>query len=87
MVLVIILGYIYPNLTGLQKYEIYIFDLFVVAILVIDFYNRIKKSNMKLTKFLVKHWYEIPSMMPLLLFSTLEHEILIGTVVRSIKGY
>ena len=85
MVIVIILDYIYPNLTGLQKHEIYIFDFFVVAILVIDFYNRIKKSNMKLTKFLVKHWYEIPSMMPLLLFSTLEHEILIGTVVRSIR--
>ena len=40
---------------------------------------------MKVTNFLVKHWYEIPSMMPLLLFSTLEHEILIGTVVRSIR--
>ncbi len=84
-VIAIILDYIYPNLTGLQKDEIYSFDLFVVAILAIDFYDRIKKSNMKVTKFLVKHWYEIPSMMPLLLFSTLEHEILIGTVVRSIR--
>jgi voltage-gated potassium channel len=84
-VIAIILDYIYPNLTGLQKDEIYSFDLFVVAILAIDFYNRIKKSNMKVTNFLVKHWYEIPSMMPLLLFSTLEHEILIGTVVRSIR--
>jgi voltage-gated potassium channel len=84
-VISIILDYIYPNLTGLQKDEIYSFDLFVVAILAIDFYNRIKKSNMKVTNFLVKHWYEIPSMLPLLLFSTLEHEILIGTVVRSIR--
>jgi voltage-gated potassium channel len=84
-VIAIILDYIYPNLTGLQKDEIYSFDLFVVAILAIDFYYRIKKSNMKVTNFLVKHWYEIPSMMPLLLFSTLEHEILIGTVVRSIR--
>jgi voltage-gated potassium channel len=84
-VISIILDYIYPNLTGLQKDEIYSFDLFVVAILAIDFYNRIKKSNMKVTNFLVKHWYEIPSMMPLLLFSTLEHEILIGTLVRSIR--
>jgi voltage-gated potassium channel len=84
-VIAIIIDYVYSNLSIIQKDEIYIFDLFVVAILAIDFYGRIKKSTLTISKFLIKHWYEIPSMMPLVLFSTLEHEFLIGTVVRSIR--
>ena len=84
-VIAIIVDYVYSNLSIIQKDEIYIFDLFVVAILAIDFYGRIKKSTLTISKFLIKHWYEIPSMMPLVLFSTLEHEFLIATVVRSIR--
>ena len=84
-VVAIIVDYIYPNLASPQKYEIYSFDFFVVVILAVDFYSRSKKSELPLSKFIIKHWYEIPSMMPLILFSTLEHESLIGTAVRSIR--
>jgi hypothetical protein len=83
-VVAIIIDYIYPNLASPQRYEIYCFD-FVVAILAVDFYSRFKKSDLPLSRFIIKHWYEIPSMMPLVLFSTIEHEALIGTAVRSIR--
>jgi len=84
-VVAIIINYIYPNLSSLQKIEIYAFDLFVVVILAADFYNRSKKSDLPLSKFLLKHWYELPSMLPLILFSTFEQEALIGPAVRSIR--
>ena len=82
-VVAIIIDYIYPNLASPQRYEIYSFDFFVVVVLAVDFYSRSKKSELPLSKFIIKHWYEIPSMMPLILFSTLEHESLIGTAARS----
>jgi voltage-gated potassium channel len=84
-VIAIVIDYNYPHLSSVQKNIIYTFDLFVVSLLAIDFYNQLKKSGQSLSKYIVKHWYEIPSMMPLILFSTLEHQFLIGTVVRSIR--
>jgi len=83
-IIAIIIYYIYPNLTTIQKEGIYIFDLSVLFLLVIDFYKGIKKSELPLSKFLIKQWYEIPSMMPLILFSTLEQEFIIGTFVRGL---
>ena len=84
-VVAIIVNYLYPNLSIIQRDEIYFFDLFVVAVLAVDFYNKIKNSDLPLSKFLIGHWYEIPAMMPLILFSTLEHEFFIGAVARSIR--
>jgi voltage-gated potassium channel len=84
-VVAIIVNYIYPNLSSPQKTEIYAFDLFVVLILAVDFYNRYKKSELPLRKFLIKHWYELPSMLPLILFSAFEQETIIGPAVRSIR--
>lgn len=84
-VVAIIVSYAYPNLTRQQTTEIYVFDLFVVILLAADFYSRSRKSKLPLSKFLIKHIYELPSMLPLVLFSTLEHEFLIGMIVRSIR--
>ena len=84
-VIAIVIDYNYPHLAAVQKNTIYIFDLTVVSLLAIDFYNQLKKSGQSLSKYIIKHWYEIPSMMPLILFSTLEHQFIIGTLVRSIR--
>ncbi len=81
----IIVSYVYPNLTSPQKTEIYVFDLFVVIMLAADFWNRARKSEQPLPKFLIGNWYEFPSLLPIILFSTLEHEFVIGMVTRSIR--
>jgi voltage-gated potassium channel len=84
-VVTIVVEYPNANLTTLQQNGIYIFDFFVVSLLAIDFCKELKKSKLPLSKYLAGHWYEIPSMMPLVLFSTLEHEFLIGSIVRSVR--
>ena len=84
-VVAIIVNYAYPNIGGMQKTEIYVFDLFVVIMLATDFCNRARKSKQPMAKFLIWNWYEFPSMLPLILFSALEHEFLIGVVVRSVR--
>jgi voltage-gated potassium channel len=84
-VIAIIIDYNYPNLAPIQRNLIYIFDLFVVVLLAIDFYNQLKNSGQSVFKYLHKHWYEIPSMMPLILLSTLEHHLIIGIVARGIR--
>jgi len=84
-VVAIIVDWLYPNLSIMQKNVIYAFDLFVVAILAIDFYNKLKKSDLPISKFLLSYWYEVPAMVPLILLSTLEHEFVIGAITRSIR--
>lgn len=84
-VIFIVVDYSYPDITEYQKLFIYSFDLFVVIVLVWDFIQRYRKSGMSFSKFTLKHWYEIPSMMPLILFSTLEHEFVIGSALRSFR--
>jgi voltage-gated potassium channel len=84
-VVAIIVDWLYPNLSIMQKNVIYAFDLFVVGILAIDFYNKLKKSDLSISKFLLRYWYEIPAMVPLILLSTLEHEFVIGAITRSIR--
>jgi voltage-gated potassium channel len=70
--------YLY-SLPGYQQIGIYIFDLAVVVILAKEFYSRMKRSNEKKIKFLVKHIYEIPAMLPLFLFGIIEAQPLITT--------
>ncbi len=84
-VIAIIIDYSYPFLSYIQQEIIYVFDFFALFLLAIDFYKETKKSRLPLTKFFVKHWYEIPSMVPLILFSNLEHKIIIRTIVKSFR--
>ena len=70
--------YLY-SLPAYQQIGIYIFDLAVVVILAKEFYSRMKRSNEKKIKFLVKHIYEIPAMLPLFLFGIIEAQPLITT--------
>lgn len=79
-VISLIIFYVVPNLETIQKNSIYIFDLFVVILLVIDFYNQFKKSGLSLSKYVIKNWYEIPSMIPLIFFSALETHFIIEAI-------
>ncbi len=83
-VVVILFDYLYA-LDDSQKYAIYIFDAIVVVVLAIDFHRRYKQSN-EGRKFLLKHWYEIPAMMPLFALVTLEAQ---GTLLveATIRGF
>jgi voltage-gated potassium channel len=64
--------------------SIYTFDFVVVIILVLDFYARMKASNQGV-RYLLKNWYEIPAMLPLLLFTAIEEQPLIGAAIRSLR--
>lgn len=84
-VVLIVIDYAYPNIQGYEQFFIYSFDLFVVITLACDFVHRYKKSEIPFSKFIIKHWYEIPSMMPLILFATLEQEYLLASALRSFR--
>jgi len=53
--------------TGTLLTVIYAFDLGVVVILAFDFYYRAKESSNK-RRFLLTHCYEIPALIPLVVF-------------------
>lgn len=67
-----------------QAYAIYIFDLFVVCVLGFDFCVRIKLSDDKF-RYAILHSYEIPAMIPLLVFALFEDPLLLGAAVRSLR--
>jgi len=63
---------------------IYIFDLIVVAILTIDFFFRVRESKEGL-KFIFKHGYEIPAMIPLVVFGFIESQSVFNVALRSLR--
>lgn len=69
-VLFIVVQYLF-SLTSIQLSIVYVFDLFVVIILAVDFSNRAIKSKQGL-KYVLRHWYELPAMIPLLIFNVIE---------------
>jgi voltage-gated potassium channel len=68
-----------------QQAVIYISDLGIVGLLAYDFYGRMKSSNQRVSTFLMRHWYEILAMMPLLLFAAIEQQIFLVAVLRSLR--
>jgi voltage-gated potassium channel len=81
-VLVILIDYSYA-LDDFQKNTVYVFDTGVVVVLAVDFYKRYKKSN-EGARFILKHWYEIPAMLPVFMFVFIESQ-LVGAAVRSFR--
>lgn len=67
-----------------QIIAIYIFDLIVVAILVLDFCVRTKRSG-NARRYILRHFYEIPAMLPLVVLGMFEDPLIIGAAVRSIR--
>ena len=83
-VIVILIPSVYP-LTSTELDIIYIFDLIVVVILDADFYKRLRESGQG-SRFLLTHCYEIPAMLPLILFAALEQDpSFIGAAIRSLR--
>ena len=80
-VVLIIIDYIY-ELSTEQTYFIYIFDVAIVAILAADFYKRLRASGQGYWRFILKHWYEIPAMIPVFVFALLETHTVIGAAMR-----
>ena len=67
-----------------QVNAIYIFDLGVVAVLAFDFCIRAKFSN-NWVRYVISHCYEIPAMIPLIVFAFFEDPLFLGAAVRSIR--
>jgi voltage-gated potassium channel len=82
-VAVILLDFLY-TVDETVKIAIYIFDAVVVMILATDFYKRYRKSN-EGWKFFVKHWYELPAMLPVFVLAFVETQLLIGAAVRLLR--
>ena len=72
------------KLSSDQKYGIYIFDVIVVLFLAFDFLLRAKVSN-KGFRYVIRHAYEIPAMIPLIVFALFEDPLFLGAAVRSIR--
>lgn len=70
--------------TGLVLGILYAFDLAVVIILAVDFYKRVKKSSNP-KKYVLTHIYEIPAMIPLMLFGILEASPITHVWLRSLR--
>lgn len=82
--LIIFIDYMY-KLDILQRTIVYIFDLIVVIILAFDFIKRLWTTNEPIHLFLLKNWYEIPAMIPLLLYSFLEIHYSMSIILRSLR--
>jgi voltage-gated potassium channel len=67
-----------------QRLAIYFFDFIVIILLAIDFYIRLKASKEGF-KFVIKHWYEIPAMLPLLLYAAFDTPTVVGAAIRSLR--
>src|SRR3712207_5748625 len=80
-VILIIIDYVY-NLSTEQKYFVYIFDIAIVSVLIADFYRRLRASGQAYGYFILKHWYEIPAMLPVVVFALLETHTVIGAAMR-----
>ena len=62
-VLVVFADYLFP-LTESEKWILRVIDLSSVIIIIIDYIKRLRLSN-DWRSFILKHWYELPAMLPL----------------------
>jgi voltage-gated potassium channel len=82
-VIVSILFYVVSLSPG-QTNAVYLFDLVITGILAFDFYARMRKSK-KYKKFILHNFYEIPALLPLILFSFIEYESSTVAIFRAFK--
>jgi voltage-gated potassium channel len=73
-VIIVFVDYLFP-LSENQRLSLRIFDLIIVVILAADFIVRLRSSEDKL-KFMLRHSYEFPAMIPLLVTGTLDDHTL-----------
>jgi voltage-gated potassium channel len=82
--LVIVLVDYILTLSTTQKLVVYLFDLAVVICLAWDFSSRIKGSSHK-TSYVLKHWYEFPAMLPLILYAVVDTSTLMGVIIHNLR--
>ena len=73
------------NPTKLIELEVYLFDSIVTAILITDFYLRMKESRENKRIFILKHLYEIPALIPLVVFGIFESYSFLNVVFRLLR--
>ena len=73
------------NPTKSIEYIIYVFDLIVTAILITDFYLRMKESSKNKRIFIMKHLYEIPALIPLVIFGIFESYSFLNLIFRLLR--
>ena len=81
---IIIFQLIY-NPTNLIEIEVYLFDSIVTAILIADFYLRMRESKEDKRIFILKHLYEIPALIPLVVFGIFESYSFLNVVFRLLR--
>lgn len=82
---IIIYQLVYNPTNLIEEIIIYLFDLIVAAILITDFYLRMKESKDNKRIFILKHLYEIPALVPLLIFGIFEHSSYLNIVFRFLR--
>lgn len=80
---IVLIDYILTLSAG-QKIIIYLFDLGVVICLAWDFSNRIKDSPHR-ASYIIKHWYEFPAMLPLILYTVVDTSTLMGVIIHNLR--
>jgi hypothetical protein len=88
---IIVLVVTYPLLPGtIETLVVYIFDAFVVAIMALGFYTRMRKSEQERRIFILNNWYEILAMIPIAVFAiarsftTHDDIIVVGIMFRAL---
>jgi voltage-gated potassium channel len=88
---IIVLVVMYPLLLlATETLLVYIFDVFVVAIMAFGFYTRMRKSQQGRRIFVLNNWYEMLAMIPIAVFAaarsftTHDDIIVVGIMFRAL---
>jgi voltage-gated potassium channel len=81
--IIVLVDYIVP-LSSSQKAAFYLFDLAVVICLAWDFSLRTKTSSNK-ASYLLRHWYEFPAMLPLILYTVVDTSTFFGLIIHNLR--
>ncbi len=80
---IVLIDYIL-TLSTIQKLAIYLFDLVVVILLAWDFSLRVKASSNR-GRFILRHWYEFPAMLPLILYTVGDTSLFVGVIIHNLR--
>jgi len=81
--IIVLIDYIL-QLSVSQKLAVYFFDLAVVICLAWDFSSRVKISPNK-TSYMIRHWYEFPAMVPLILYTFVDTSTFFGVIIHNLR--
>ena len=84
--LIIILVVYLEKLTPAQLQILYLFDLCVTIVLGIDYTFRLRRHPKgQRLKFIIKNWYEIPAMIPLIVYASFGTHVAIVVILRALR--